>query len=234
MSEYVVYTCDHSGGFTRPQLSLAAQECDIAFFLDRAGTDDSVLEYFTDHGNDPLTSGERLDAALDLCRQTGAMLLVARADVLPFDEDGFIESIRDLDLRVAVTPDAGTDELLIHLRLVRDERRFDLRKIPSSADVERARQAVTRSRRQDDLASVAEIIVPMRQSGATLDDIASTLNRTGLTTVRGTAWRASHISNVLQQMERRPIAESVRVRGSDRLQPTGPGDQLLKDQISSL
>ncbi|WP_187793961.1 recombinase family protein [Paracoccus amoyensis] len=40
----------------------------------------------------------------------------------------------------------------------------------------------------------------MRQRGATLRDIASALNRAGLTTNSGTAWKPTQVSRLLQMM----------------------------------
>ncbi len=41
----------------------------------------------------------------------------------------------------------------------------------------------------------------MRPIGAALRDIAKALNRAGLTTSCGTAWRATQVSRLLQAME---------------------------------
>lgn len=180
----------------QPLLTLAAQERMIRAFMDEhAGTDARLIAEICDrHPWDGGTSA-RLQQAQSMCREHSARLLVARLDRLPVGVAGDADIFPRL--RVATLPDATQAELTLHARLLAQERAA-LARLP----VERTDPAKARPEQEAKVPDqVARIVMPMRQRGASLRDIADVLNRTGLVTARGTAWRPVQVSRVLQQMQ---------------------------------
>lgn len=207
MTHYIIYTRISPGDQGRADASLVAQERDIGFFLFEQGAEDDVLARRCDHATGPEKSCEKLREALALCRGMGATLLVARIDRLPFAEMGWARFFADprLNLKVAVLPDAQKPELFTYARLLEEERRFDARCAARGLSRSPAKgwHHAAPFWEDEKVEQIARIALPLRDGGATFRDIASTLNRLGMTTARGTAWRANHVSRILQYMDHR-------------------------------
>ncbi|MDK8874610.1 recombinase family protein [Paracoccus sp. SSJ] len=205
MTRYVIYTRIGPDDLGRADASLAAQERDIRFFLFERDAEGNVVARRCDQAAGAGKVGGELIEALALCRDMGATLLVARIDRLPFDEAGFAAFLAEseLDLKVAALPDAQKPDLLAHARLLREERRFDARRAARylSRSQVKSWQCTVAHAEAESVEQIARIALPLRDGGATLRDIASALNRVGLTTARGTAWRANHVSRILHYMD---------------------------------
>ncbi len=216
MTRYVTYLriADQDKG--QPEATLAAQERSIRFFLEEcADTDARVIGRFCDRHLLKDGPDGRFRQALTKCREHSAELLIARLDRLPLADAGHASLFADpaINLRVATLPTATKAELEIHARLLAQERAVRAWQALRNLD-RRAELGLHRHRRAPGKATpepadaeakvpdqVAQIILPMRERGATLRDIAEVLNRTGLVTVSGTAWRPAQVSRILQLME---------------------------------
>lgn len=204
MTRYVVYTRIGYDDRGQPHATLAAQERSIRFFLEEyAEPDARVIGTFCDRhvlkGSD-----DQLQQALSMCRDQPAELLIARLDRLPFANTGYAAFFADphLKLRVATLPGATRTELSIHARLLAQERsihtRLAMLKPDRHAPSHALRPEAPEVRATD---QVVQIALPMRQRGASLRDIANVLNRAGLVTTSGTAWRPAQVSRILQLVQ---------------------------------
>lgn len=214
MTLYVAYIRLDDEDRGQPETTLAAQERSIRFFLEEcAGPQAGVIGSFRD--DHPEGDGTQWRQALALCRECSAELLVARLDRLPPAPATRAAILADptIGLRVATLPDATRAELSIHARLLEQERAIHARQALRALD-RRAERGLHRQCRAPGKAAaapaeaatpvpdqVARIVLPMRQRGATLRDIAEVLNRTGLVTISGTAWRPAQVSRILQLMQ---------------------------------
>lgn len=199
MDRFVIYTRLGPEDRAHPGRSLLAQRRDIAFFLDHhIGPQKQVLKRFCDKGPADAQAFPALVAAMALCRQNGAQLLVARLDRIPFGKLGHALFFADpcLQLRVAGLPYACRSELQIHARMIEQERAFDQMRqqaAPPQGDAD--------DQPGDSPADVLPVVLPMRQGGSTLRQIASVLNQRGWTTETGTAWRPTHVSRLLRELD---------------------------------
>ncbi|AGT07252.1 recombinase family protein [Paracoccus aminophilus] len=207
MARFVIYTRSGPEDLGRADVSLAAQNRDIELYLADYVSAPDILGHYCDRLTSIEERARNLDTALSLCQETGATLLVARTDRLPFDDMGFAPFFANagLALRVASLPDAPKSELLVFARLQAQERRFDHRQARQALPDEiTTRQTYQRPRGHDQIEQIARIALPLRHRGATMGDIASELNRAGITTARGAAWRATNVSRILSYLETNP------------------------------
>lgn len=207
MTRFVIYTRLGPEDRSHSGRSLSAQRRDIAFFLGSfAGAAAQVAKRFCDRNATAAQNFPALAAALELCRLNGAELLVARLDRIPFDRVGHAAVFADpgIRLRVAGLPYARKSELQIYARMIAQERAFDLEKQQTDQPHDLPRAAAGKAngeRRPSDIADHAlPIVLPMRESGSTLSEIASALNQRGWTTENGTAWRPTHVSRLLRDL----------------------------------
>jgi DNA invertase Pin-like site-specific DNA recombinase len=153
---------------------------------------------------------------LDIVRSTGAELLVAKLDRLS-RKVSFIANLMDdrrVSLRVAAMPSADKFQLHIYAALAEQEREFiSLRtkgalaeakargvKLGGLRDKTGRRNAAVQANAKGRAERVAGIIIPLRQQGATLREIAETLNRSHVATARGGKWQASQVQRTLSRL----------------------------------
>jgi DNA invertase Pin-like site-specific DNA recombinase len=197
-------------------LGLAAQERDIDLYLSTyAETPWEILGEFTDvqSGND--SDRPELQKAMDLAEKTGAVLLVAKLDRLS-RKVSFVSAIMErkkLNLTVATMPNADKFQLHIYAALAEQEREFiSLRTKQALAplkgtgklggnrgNIDKA-NAAARKVADDHAAKVIDTIVPLKEAGRTLQQIADTLNKSGVVTSRGGQWYPSTVINILKRV----------------------------------
>ena len=154
--------------------------------------------------------------ALELVRATGAELLVAKLDRLS-RKVSFIANLmedRKVSLRVATMPSADKFQLHIYAALAEQEREFiSIRtkgalaeakargvKLGGLRDDTGRRNAVLQAKARERAERVAGIILPLKSQGATLREIAATLNKSGVPTARGGKWQASQVQRTLTRL----------------------------------
>jgi len=122
---------------------------------------------------------------------------------------------RRLTLRVASMPTAETFQLHIYAALAEQEREFiSVRtkaalaeakargvKLGGLRDKTGERNKAVQSAAKERAEKVAGIVLPLREQGLTLREIARTLNRSGVATARGGKWQASQVQRTLKRLE---------------------------------
>lgn len=217
MKQFVIYRRVSTSDQGRSGLGLEAQDRDIRLFLDNyAEVPFEIIGEFLEVQSGKDNDRPELAEALDLCRRTGAELLVAKLDRLS-RRVSFIATLMDdpkVKLRVAAMPNADKFQLHIYAALAEQERDFislrtkaalaeakaQGRKLGGLRDKTGARNEAIQRDAQAFARKVAPIVQPMRTSGATLADIAEALDRAGISTARGGKWTATQVKRVLDRL----------------------------------
>lgn len=217
MKRYVTYQRVSTEDQGRSGLGLAAQERDIGIFLEAFSVEPfEVIGQFVEVQTGKDDYRPELMKALELVRATGAELLVAKLDRLS-RKVSFIANLmedRKVSLRVATMPSADKFQLHIYAALAEQEREFiSIRtkgalaeakargvKLGGLRDATGRRNAVLQAKARERAERVAGIILPLKSQGATLREIAATLNKSGVPTARGGKWQASQVQRTLTRL----------------------------------
>lgn len=194
-------------------LGLDAQRRDIELYLNTyAEVPFEVLREFQDVKSGKDDDRPEFWKAVDLAEKTGATLVVAKLDRLSRDVETIAHILKrkKLNFVVASMPHADKFQLHIYAALAEQEREFiSLRTKQALApmkgtgklggnrgNIDKLNEAARQS--ADAYAmKVMDTIEPLRQAGRTLQQIANTLNKTGVKTARGGKWYPSTVKNVL-------------------------------------
>ncbi|WP_421761660.1 recombinase family protein [Devosia sp.] len=214
MRQYVVYTRVSTKEQGRSGLGLEAQERDIELFLTNySEVPWEIAGTFRDVQSGGDDDRPQLRAALELCRRSGAELLVAKLDRLS-RKVAFIAQLMDdpkLRLRVATMPQADKFQLHIYAALAEQERDFISARTKTALKAAKARgkalgglrdttmrrNAAIQQKAVSEAQILLQIIGPMRDAGQTLEAIAAALDRMEVATSRGGKWTAKQVSRVL-------------------------------------
>ncbi|QDZ10416.1 recombinase family protein [Devosia ginsengisoli] len=217
MKQYVVYTRVSTEEQGKSGLGLEAQERDIDVFLTSFSEEPfEVLERFQDVLSGGTDDRPQLAKALKRVRSTGAELLVSKLDRLS-RKVSFIATLMDdkaVKLRVASMPFADKFQLHIYAALAEQERTFISERTKAALKAAKAngkrlgglrdktmkRNEAIQAKAHAEAEKVMKVIGPLRQAGATLASIASTLNETGIPTSRGGSWTPTQVSRVLERV----------------------------------
>lgn len=215
--KYVIYRRVSTQSQGESGLGLEAQDRDISLFLDNySDTPFEVLGTFTDVLSGKHDDRPELQKAIAQARSEGAELLVSKLDRLS-RKVSFIAALMDdsaLKIRVASMPTADKFQLHIYAALAEQERDFiSLRtkqalaaakargiKLGGLRDTTMKRNEAARQAADAAAQRVAQIILPMRDSGSTLAQIADALNSAKITTPRGKSWAPMSVSNALKRL----------------------------------
>ena len=194
-----------------------AQQRDIDLYLSTyAETPWEVIADFTDVQSGKDDNRPELQKAMTLAEETGATLLIAKLDRIS-RRVSFISAIMErkrLNLTVATMPNADKFQLHIYAALAEQEREFiSLRTKQALAplkgtgklggnrgNIDKANEAA-RALADAHAAKVMDTVRPLKEAGRTLQQIADTLNKTGVTTARGGKWYPTTVKNVLARNE---------------------------------
>lgn len=218
MQEYVVYKRVSTKEQGQSGLGLDAQDRDITLFLENFNAEPyRVVATFTDILSGSDQDRPELSRALDLCRSTGATLLVSKLDRLSRKVSAVATLMEDkrVRFRVAQMPYADTFQLHIYAALAEQERQFISARTKAALQEAKARGAqlgglrdktmrrnlVIKANAAARAQKVAGIVLPMREAGKPLRQIADHLNRAGVQTARGGHWQASQVKRVLDRLE---------------------------------
>ena len=194
-------------------LGLAAQEKAVADYLN--GGNWTVLAAFTEIESGRKANRAELTKALDLCRMTGATLVIAKLDRLARDAY-FLLGLRDAGVEFVAADMPFANRLTVGIMaLVAEEE--------AKAISARTKAALARSTKKlggwrggpvvDHAKGVAAVmaradafaagIVPhiraMQTEGLSLRKIAARLNEMQFMTARGGAWEATTVRNILNR-----------------------------------
>jgi DNA invertase Pin-like site-specific DNA recombinase len=217
MRKYVTYMRVSTAEQGKSGLGLEAQKRDISIFLDTySEVPFEVIGEFTDVLSGTDDDRPELAKAIALAKKAGADLLVAKLDRLSRRVSFIAKLMEDpkLSFRVAQMPHADKFQLHVYAALAEQERDFISKRTKAALAEAKARgqklgglrektmkrndavKANARTRAE----KIAGIVVPLRDAGKTLREIASHLERAGVATARGGRWNASQVQRVLQRV----------------------------------
>ena len=217
MQKFVTYTRVSTKEQGQSGLGLKAQKLDIDVFLSTfAEVPFQVLAEFTDVLSGASSDRPELKKALDLCRKSGATLLVSKLDRLS-RQVSFIATLMEdkkVSFRVASMPTADKFQLHIYATLAEQERTFiSLRtkaalavvkasgkKLGGLRDATGKRNDALKAGAHERALRVAATVLPLRDAGKTLREIAGALNASGVTTPRGGNWSAAQVMRTLERL----------------------------------
>ena len=218
MKQYIVYTRVSTDEQGKSGLGLAAQERDIAIYLEQfSEVPHEVIATFQDVLSGADDERPALNEALALARKTGAELLVAKLDRLS-RKVSFISAIMDdkrVKLRVASMPNADKFQLHIYAALAEMERDFISARTKAALKIAKARgvklgglrdktnqrNIAAKAKANRFAATVLPIVTSMREAGETLQTIADALNSAGKPTPRGGTWTATAVKRVIARTD---------------------------------
>lgn len=217
MRRYVTYKRVSTSEQGRSGLGLEAQERDIQLFLE--GYNEvpyEIIGEFTDVQSGADDDRPELKKAIEIARKSRAELLVAKLDRLS-RKVSFIGSLTDdkrLTLRVAQMPHADNFQLHIYAALAEQEREFISkrtkaalaaakargRKLGGLRDSTMKRNEVVKNNAQLRAEKLRGIILPLREAGRSLREIATELDNVGISTPRNGNWTASQVKRVIDRL----------------------------------
>jgi len=214
---YVVYRRVSTADQGTSGLGLDAQERDIRLFLDTyAEAGATVIETFTEIASGGDDDRPVLAKAIAMAKAQDATLLVSKLDRLSRKVSKIAVLMDDnkLRLRVASMPHADKFQLHIYAALAEQEREFISRrtrealasakargvKLGGLRPGTEARNAALRDAATKRAERVRAIVLPLRERGATLRDIADALNGSNVPTPRGGLWHAGSVNRVLARL----------------------------------
>jgi DNA invertase Pin-like site-specific DNA recombinase len=217
MKRYVIYRRVSTEDQGKNGHGIDAQTRDIELFLSNFSEEPyEVVGEFEDHLSGKSADRPQLAKALEMVRTTGAELLVSKLDRLS-RKVSYIAAIMDdpkVKLRVASMPYADNFQLHIYAALAEQEREFIStrtkaalaeakakgKKLGGLRDKTMKRNAAVQANAKARADKVAGVVLPLRQQGATLREIAEALNTSGVATARGGKWQPSQVKRVLERL----------------------------------
>ena len=211
MTFYVAYyrvSTDRQG---RSGLGLDAQRAAVAAYLAGRG---ELLTEFTEIESGKKNDRPQLAAALALCRQRRARLIIAKLDRLARNV-AFIANLMDssVDFVACDMPEASRLTLHILAAVAEHEREMISKRTRDALAAAKARgiplgnprpapalekgRATIAIHLASHRAQVQPLIVELRRQGLGLRAIARELNRRGIPTARGKLWEAATVKGVL-------------------------------------
>ncbi|QFT74016.1 recombinase family protein [Ruegeria sp. THAF33] len=218
MKQYVTYRRVSTADQGRSGLGLEAQTRDIDLFLVNYSDEPyEVIGEFTDVLSGADNERPELTKAITLAKQTGAELLVAKLDRLS-RKVSFIATLMDdkkLSLRVASMPHADKFQLHVYAALAEQEREFISKRTKAALQAAKARgqklggvRDATMKRNEAVKANAAAraeklrgLVLPLRDAGRSLREIAGELDKAGVATARGGAWSAAQVKRIIERLE---------------------------------
>lgn len=217
MIRYVTYKRVSTQDQGRSGLGLDAQERDIRIFLDTYSEEPwEVIGEFVEVQSGADDSRPALEKAITLAKKEGAILLVAKLDRLSRDVHFITGLMKDkrLKFKVAVMPYADKLQLQIYAVLAEQERDFISQrtkaalaeakargtKLGGLRDKTMKRNAVLKAKAEERARKLESIVMPMRERGASLREIAAGLNDAGIKTARGGEWQAQQVKRLLDRL----------------------------------
>lgn len=192
---------------------IAAQERDLEIFLRHQPMAETIGR-FVEVESGANNERPELEAALNLCRATGAHLLVQKVDRLSRDVEFIAKLVKDkrVTLRVANLPNADNFQIHLFAAISAQEREFISQRTkaamaaakrngkrfgnPKLAELNKTRKYEAKTFASE----VAPIILPLRNRGLTFQEIANTLNDMNLKTVRGCEYKPTQVKRIVDRI----------------------------------
>ena len=220
MKKYVTYRRVSTSKQGESGLGLEAQDRDIQLYLDNYSKQPfKVVGEYVEVQSGGDSNRPKLTAAIAKAKAEGAELLIAKLDRLS-RKVSFIAALMDdkkLSLRVANMPEADNFQLHIYAALAEQERKFVSVRTKAAMAVAKAQGRVfgglrdktmkrnEEVKRRADLRAqrVADLVLPLRQTGKTMQQIANALTEANVPTARGGQWSPSQVLYTLRRLEAR-------------------------------
>lgn len=208
MTQYIAYYRVSTKRQGQSGLGLEAQQALVQPYAD------GILHSFTEVESGKVDARPQLDAALAMCRETGASILIAKIDRLSRDA-AFLLALRKagVDIVAADMPNAGTLEFGVRAVVAQHEREEISKRTKDALSAAKARGvklgcpnpragglasgAARREKQQAVAKQAMPIISALRDAGASLRAIAGKLNDAGIPTALGGKWYAASVSNII-------------------------------------
>jgi len=208
MTQYIAYYRVSTKRQGQSGLGLEAQQALVQPYAD------NILHSFTEVESGKVDARPQLDAALAMCRDTGASILIAKIDRLSRDA-AFLLALRKagVDIVAADMPNAGTLEFGVRAVVAQHEREEISKRTKDALAAAKARGiklgcpnpragglasgAARREKQQAVAKQAMPIISALRDAGASLRAIAGKLNDAGIPTALGGKWYAASVSNII-------------------------------------
>ena len=196
-------------------LGIAAQRRDIELFLNQRPDARVIRELVeVESGGKELHERPVLREAMDLCRSTGATLLVAKLSRLSRDAAFVLTLMKDssIQFKVASMPDADNFQLGIYALLNQQEREQISTRTKAALAAAKARgvklgnpknlvqfNQQRKQRARHFAGQHCNLIWSLRNKGRTLREICSVLNDAGITTANGGLFHPVQVSRILNR-----------------------------------
>lgn len=214
MTTYIAYYRVSTERQGASGLGLEAQQAAVRQYAD------GIIHSFTEIESGKIDERPQLQAAIAMCKVTGAALLIAKIDRLS-RQAAFLLTLRDSGVQIVAAdmPHAGTLEFGIRAVVAQHEREEISRRTKAALQAAKARGVRLGSTDQASLSQagceavkasadalakrVYPIIQDIMSAGIqSLRDIAQALTSRGIKTARGnTSWQASQVRNIIIRME---------------------------------
>ena len=209
MTKYIAYYRVSTKAQGQSGLGLEAQQSLVAPYSD------DIIHSFTEVESGKNDGRPQLAAALDMCRELDASILIAKVDRLSRDA-AFLLTLRKagVDIVAADMPNAGTREFGIRAVVAQHEREEISRRTSAALAAAKARGvklgspnpragglaagAARRKKTQAIATKAMPVITALRDAGASLRAIAAQLNEMGIPTATGKSWYAKTVSNMME------------------------------------
>lgn len=209
MVKYIAYYRVSTKAQGQSGLGLEAQQALVAPYAD------DILHAFTEVESGKNDDRPQLAAALELCRELGASILIAKIDRLSRDA-AFLLTLRKagVDIIAADMPNAGTLEFGVRAVVAQHEREQISQRTKAALAAAKQRGvklgspnpragglaagAVRRAKTQAIAGKALPIITALRDAGASLRAIADELNKLGIQTATGKSWYAQSVKNIME------------------------------------
>lgn len=213
MIRYVTYKRVSTKEQGKSGLGLEAQERDIRLFLTNFSDEPwEVVGGFVEVQSGADDDRPELGMAIALAKKQKAILLVAKLDRLSRDVEFIAGLMKRVDFKVAQMPSADTFQLHIYAALAEKERAFisqrtkaalaqSTKKLGGLRDATMKRNVVLKEQADQRAGKLAGIVLPLRERGSSLREIATTLNAAGLATPRGGEWQAVQVKRLIERLE---------------------------------
>ncbi|WJS03181.1 recombinase family protein [Roseibium aggregatum] len=201
-------------------LGLEAQQEAVRRHL--AGNPDAMVTEFIEVESGKRKDRPELARALQLCRQTGAVLIIAKLDRLARNV-AFVSSVMESGIEFVACDNPQANRLTLHIlaAVAEDEARRISERTKAALEAAKVRGVKLGGDRgyrpsgrpaaalsalqqgaQEFAHSLLPIILRLQDAGvSSLNALAAELNNEGIRTARGGTWHASSVKNVLTRLD---------------------------------
>lgn len=217
MKKYVVFYRVSTKKQGESGLGLEAQQRDINIFLDTYSDlpYTVISEHTSVHSGSDVESCPHYQDAIKACKNNGATLLVAKVDRLSRKVSVFSRIIEEVDVKVAVMPNADKFQLHIYAALAEQERDFISKRTKAALQEAKARgvklggvrtghdKAITakKTAANNRAKRLQPVVTELLKSNDSYSSLAKTMTRLE---IDGKKWQTTQVKRLLNRLEIEP------------------------------